>query len=304
MGEEQAAKLVAQRWQGLSKLRERFTAAQMGLENYGGYELLSAEEEKVMDALPYLNKLLQPLLGKEVFEDASHQIKPFGFDSQRVKFLPFSSQEAQINSGVLMRNMHRYLAQLGARIISGAEMQHYEVHQGKVHVAVHDEFRKEEMLLQCRQLFLCTNAKLADMAPALGIKPGRGQVLITKPIDTLPFKGTFHIQEGYYYFRNLGNRILFGGGRQLDFEAECTQDFRQTVLIQNDLEEKLFQLIAPQYAPEIDMRWSGIMAFTSDKRPLIKQLEDQVFAAVTCNGMGVALASLSAMQLAALAQEP
>jgi glycine/D-amino acid oxidase-like deaminating enzyme len=303
MGEDAAAQLVAQRWQGLKKLRSRFSDTQMGLENFGGYELLAEDEKNVVEAIPYLNQLLSPLFGKSVFEDASHLIKDFGFNTKRVAFLPHSPLEAQINSGILIRSMQQYVSQLGARIVSGAEMLRYEAIDGKVNVAVKDDFRSEEINFVCSHLFLCTNANLEKMAPKLGIKPGRGQVIITKPIPNLPFKGTFHIQEGFYYFRNMGNRILFGGGRQLDFEGECTKDFGQSTLIQEDLEEKLFNLIAPQLSPEIEMRWSGIMAFTPDKRPLVQSLESNVHAAVTCNGMGVALASLTAMHLAKLTEE-
>ena len=47
-------------------------------------------------------------------------------------------------------------------------------------------------------------------------------VLLTKPIQDLKVKGAFHYKEGYYYFRNIDNRILLGGGRELDFETETT----------------------------------------------------------------------------------
>ena len=57
------------------------------------------------------------------------------------------------------------------------------------------------------------------------VKPARAQVLITKPIENLDIKGTFHLDKGYYYFRNIENRILFGGGRNLDFEGETTTEF-------------------------------------------------------------------------------
>jgi hypothetical protein len=32
----------------------------------------------------------------------------------------------------------------------------------------------------------------------------------------------FHLEKGYYYFRNINDRILLGGGRNLDFEGETT----------------------------------------------------------------------------------
>jgi hypothetical protein len=37
------------------------------------------------------------------------------------------------------------------------------------------------------------------------VKPARAQVLITEPIDNLDVRGTFHLDCGYYYFRNIGS---------------------------------------------------------------------------------------------------
>ena len=54
------------------------------------------------------------------------------------------------------------------------------------------------------------------------VKPARAQVLITRPIKDLAVKGTFHLDKGYYYFRNIDKRILIGGGRHLDYEPEET----------------------------------------------------------------------------------
>ena len=71
------------------------------------------------------------------------------------------------------------------------------------------------------------------------IEPARAQVLITKPIPNLKIKGTFHYQMGYYYFRNINNRILFGGGRNLDFKGENTTSFENTELIKKDLQETM-----------------------------------------------------------------
>jgi gamma-glutamylputrescine oxidase len=67
------------------------------------------------------------------------------------------------------------------------------------------------------------------------VKPGRGQVIITSEMEHLPFKGSFHFDEGYYYFRNVGKRVLFGGGRNLDFQTETSTKFEFNKLIVNDL---------------------------------------------------------------------
>jgi hypothetical protein len=57
-------------------------------------------------------------------------------------------------------------------------------------------------------------------------------------------KGTFHYDEGFYYFRNLGNRILLGGGRNQDFKTEETTALKQQNFC-NHLENFLKEVILP-----------------------------------------------------------
>src|SRR5690606_24987797 len=103
---------------------------------------------------------------------------------------------------------------------------------------------------------------------------------------------TFHLDEGYYYFRNLDDRILFGGGRNLDFKGEETTSFGETRLIQQRLEDLLRTVILPYTPFEIDLRWSGIMAMGAQKLPIVKPLSDRVFCGVRMGGMGIAIGSI------------
>ena len=132
------------------------------------------------------------------------------------------------------------------------------------------------------------------------VKPARAQVLITKPIKDLHIKGTFHLNKGYYYFRNIDNRILFGGGRNLDFKGEETSEFGQTERIQNKLEDVLRTTILPETPFEIDHRWSGIMGVGNQKKAIVKQVSNNVFCGVRLGGMGVAIGSLVGQELAEL----
>jgi glycine/D-amino acid oxidase-like deaminating enzyme len=132
------------------------------------------------------------------------------------------------------------------------------------------------------------------------VQPARAQVIITKPINNLKIKGSFHLQEGYYYFRNIDDRILIGGGRNLDFSNEKTMNFGQTDLIQNKLEEILKTIILPTTSFEIDQRWSGIMGVGDKKKPIVKQISNHVFCGIRLGGMGIAIGSLVGRELAAL----
>ena len=134
--------------------------------------------------------------------------------------------------------------------------------------------------------------------PSAASPPSAGP--ITKPIPNLDIKGTFHLDKGYFYFRNIKDRILFGGGRNLDFEGETTTSHDTTELIQNRLEELLKTVILPHQEFEIDHRWSGTMGVGTHKKPIVEQLSNNVYCGVRMGGMGVAIGSLVGQELADL----
>lgn len=149
----------------------------------------------------------------------------------------------------------------------------------------------EDISIKSDQLIHCTNAFASTFLKEEEIIPARGQVILTEPVENLKLKGTFHYDEGFYYFRNLGNRILLGGGRNQDFKTEETTAFETTEFLQNHLEKFLKEVILPNNQDvTVSMRWSGIMAMGSEKMPIVKQISNRQFCAVRLSGMGVALA--------------
>ena len=142
-----------------------------------------------------------------------------------------------------------------------------------------------------RQLLICTNAFAKQLLPAMDVEPARGQVLVTSPIPGLKFKGTFHYDEGFYYFRNLGDRVLLGGARNKAFEQEHTYELVTSDNIQQELENFLRAGDSVrENSYTIDYRWSGIMGVGTEKKPILEEISDNIFCAVRMSGMGVALA--------------
>lgn len=146
---------------------------------------------------------------------------------------------------------------------------------------------------------MCTNG-FAKQLLEEDVQPARAQVLITKPIENLNIKGTFHYQKGYYYFRNIDDRILFGGGRNLDFEGETTTEMTTSANILDSLKEILSTVILPNTEYEIDRSWAGIMGVGSTKKPIIKMISPSVACGIRLGGMGVAIGSLVGQDLAQL----
>ena len=68
----------------------------------------------------------------------------------------------------------------------------------------------------------------------------------------------------------------------------------------NKLEALLKSTISPTTPFEIDHRWSGIMGVGQQKKPIVKQISNNVYCGVRLGGMGVAIGSLIGKDLANL----
>jgi gamma-glutamylputrescine oxidase len=184
----------------------------------------------------------------------------------------------------------------GIEIKTGVDVSCFEEKKDGVHVKLNNH----DIKLVAQQLVICNNAFAKKLLTKVDVTPGRGQVLITKPIPNLSFKGIFHFDKGYYYFREIEGRILFGGGRNLDFEGETTTEFGANAKIQEKLIHILKTVVAPHHVVEVDYWWSGIMAFGTNKFPIVERISSHVYAGVRMGGMGVAIGSETAEQLANL----
>jgi glycine/D-amino acid oxidase-like deaminating enzyme len=300
--EAEVVGLFEARKKGLELLRAKLGDERIGYRTNGGYELISDAEIGALDKLDYLNNLLRPITGKDAFRRADHKISEFGFGGQYAKSLIENTCEGELNSGMMMRALTDMALQNGIEIKTGADVSGYEEGDQQVFVEVRDPFREEIWMLSCKTLSICTNAFTAKLLPGVDVTPGRGQVLITHPIPGLKFKGIFHFDRGYYYFREIDGRVLFGGGRNLDFETEETTEFELNKLIQIDLEQKLADIILPGTHVQVAQRWVGIMAFGKTKYPIVKAFSPRVFGAFRMGGMGVALGAETARQLGEIIQ--
>jgi glycine/D-amino acid oxidase-like deaminating enzyme len=154
--------------------------------------------------------------------------------------------------------------------------------------------------LTAGKVLICTNGFARQFLPQHDVHPARAQVLVTTPIDDLKVKGTFHYQSGYYYFRNINDRILIGGGRNLNFEGETTTTFANTTQITEALKEMLSKIVLPNTEFSIAYEWSGIMGVGKTKAPIIDRIDQHIGVGVRMGGMGVAIGSLVGEELAHL----
>lgn len=286
--------IVEKRWLGLQKLIK--TVGKLGLdyEQNGGYEIFTNAETECyntcIDQMQRYNELLMPILKQTVFQHASDKIAAFGFAD--IPFMIENKPEAQLHPGKMIQALNQIAAALGVHFINAYEVKNWEKTDKGYLV------NGNQSAIQTQKIAVCTNAFSQKWFPDLDIKPGRGQVVVTQEIPNLMLKGTFHYEKGYYYFRNAGNRVLLGGGRNLDFKAEETTEFGETNLVQQKLRDLLQQHILPHTPFQIDYHWSGIMAFGDRLSPIIKAYDENLFIAARCNGMGIAIGSQTGTELA------
>lgn len=271
-GEEIVFKRIERRWNGLKLLRKTVGDENMDYLHTGGFEIFTDEEkfERSKSQIEQLNNVLEDRIGVEdVYSTTTFE----GYPAIKNRV------EGAINSGKLMRNLHEKLMQAGVWVWWNCQVT--DVNSNRV--VLNDSFD-----IQPKKTVLAVNgfvSKLADIP----VKPARGFVFITKPIPDFKWKAIFHFNEGYVYFRNVGDRLLLGGGRDQAIEEETCDEFRTNPKIKNYLVDFAENVLKVPTGWEIDMEWSGVMGMTENKEPIVKEIKPDLWAAVGLSGMGIAI---------------
>ena len=116
---------------------------------------------------------------------------------------------------------------MGVQVLPAIEIKAFEKQKGKIELITDQHFK-----LAAKQVLVCTNAFAKELLQELDIVPARGQVLVTSDIKNLSWKGSFHSDEGFYYFRNIGNKVLLGGARNKALKEEETTQMQTSNFIQ------------------------------------------------------------------------
>ena len=277
--------LVGQRHKGLQLLRSTLGDDALSYQQLGGYELFLEKDELLFDTcsqnMKDVNSLLKPVFKADVFSKVSNHFNFSRIQNQYIR----NQFEGQIDAGKMMQALIKRVQELGVIILNNTKVERYFEHSDKI------EIQTTHFELSALKLIFTTNG-FAKQLINEDVQPARAQALITKPLKNLQIKGTFHLDCGYYYFRNVDNRILLGGGRNLDIKGETTTKLAETEKIQQSLENILKYTILPKIDFKIEQRWSGIMGVGSQKKPIVKQLSNHVYCGVRMGGMGIAIGSL------------
>lgn len=288
--------IVKNRYNGLMKLRSLLPDKYTGYIQSKGYEIFMGKEREIyedcMQNIDFVNKILGDVIGPYPYVSSDNLIDKFGF--KNVDHLITNTYEGVIDTGLMMKNLFQLALSEGVEIYNGVNVDEIEITLDNP--VLHTNYGE----IKTGIAVVATNGFAGQLFPEKDVKPARAQVLITKPIENLKIKGCFHHNCGYNYFRNVDNRILLGGGRDLAKAEETTYSMENTDKIIDYLTSLLSEVILPHTAVEIDYTWSGIMGVGNSKEVILERLGPSTIGAFRFGGMGVALGTLIGQKVAAM----
>lgn len=284
LGNHNAASMLATiraKHKGMKLLLQFAGKRNIQFKKVAAYEILNNNAPATTTALAQLdalNKLFQEAIGIPQYftpTTRSHFADEF---QDAISF----TYEGQLNPAATVYALTQLFRNLGGIHLNATTAQGLEKSEG------HFEVPTNLGILQGQQVIIATNAFTSALIPSSQIQPKRAQVLITSPIAKMPYLGNFHMDFGYVYFRNVGNRLLLGGSRNVDFESENSTKPALNPVIQSALDTLLGKLL-PHQKYAIEDRWAGIMGFDSQNVPQVRLLDSNLLVVAGMNGMGTAL---------------
>ncbi len=265
---------IQRRYKGMHLLRETLGDAVIGYENCGGYEVFTdgREFEKVREHILQFNNWMKELTG----EEGVYQPKKInGYDGI------YNRLEGALHPGKMMQALLNEATKSGTVIRWNTTVERIE-EKGLLHI-------ESGVTLEAGQILVAVNGFTKRLLPDVPVKPARGLVMMSESWRDIPWKGTFNHDRGYVYFRNVGTRLLLGGGRNKAIEEESMDAFGTNEIIKNYLQTFARETLNMPDEIDFEYEWSGIMGFTPTKTPVLKRLDEHCVVAVGLSGMGIAI---------------
>ncbi len=265
---------MARRYSGLRLLRRTLGDDAIGYEACGGCDFF-VDRDRYRETLGHVeefNRWMEELTGE-----------PEVYSEDRLNGFPVirNRLEGSLRPGEMMRELIRRVATEGVEIHWNTPVKKAG-ENGEVLLEDGSSWPADRVLVAC-------NGFTRRLLPDLPVKPARGYVMVTDPQPDLPWRGIFHHDRGYIYFRDLDGRLLIGGARNLAEEEEETDRFGINETIREHLKAFTGRHLLPGRSWEIAHEWSGIMGFTPTKTPVLKAFSPSLHVAAGLSGMGIAI---------------
>ncbi len=285
--EEVVKKRIKSRFDGLSLLRNVLGDQEIEYEMCGGYEIFDAHNvfDSAAENIPRFNKWLEELTWENNVY-ATTEINGYLAIKNRL--------EGALHTGKMMARLLRKVRERGVEIRWNSPIREINNH----HVTIDDN-----LSIQADKIIVAANGFVRQLLPEIKVKPARGYVMVTNELNDLKWKGTFHYDEGFVYFRNIGDRLLLGGARNRDLESEETTTFDVNPAIKEWLIKFADETLKLEPGWKADYEWTGIMGFAETKNPVVRKINDHLYVASGLGGMGVAIGMELGRQVYYLTEE-
>jgi len=263
------------RFRGLELLKSELGETEMDYNRCGGYEIFDIGDEEhyaeSMRMMPLFNKWVASFTG----EQETYELRTYnGYKTI------FNRLEGYIHSGKMLQRLLKKVLDAGVEVRWNTPVA--EIKQGKV-------VFQDGLELQSDRILSAINGFSKQLITDTQIQPARGYIFVTKPLKTMKWLGTCHYNRGYVYFRDLGERMLIGGARDVDKATETSFTHEINPKIKQWLIDFTNTKLQLEESWEIDMEWTGTMGFGTSKTPECKKVQEGIWIAAGLGGMGVAL---------------
>lgn len=291
---ERVVETVKMRYDGLALSRKIFSDEAIGFDPCGGIEVFNGQLgvlfEKCSSRLDEANDIVCQATGiRDVF--SIRMGNPSG--CKGFTHYIYNKEEGSLNTALFNRALYELCLKHKVRFLFGINVNKVNATNKVVECGDYD-------VISADRIIVTTNGFVNDILHVDGVRAVRNQVLVTEKIPGLDLKGCYHMDCGYYYFRNVDQRLLIGGGRHVLGQPEETSEMATTVEARDLLTEFISRHIDIDFIPKIEYQWSGILGVGTDKKPIIKEVFPGIFIGVRMGGMGVAISSLVGLQLSEL----
>ena len=290
MSEKEIIEIIQMRWKGIQLLKDRLQSQLVEVKFDGGKEIFHPASLPAQSDIDKCNAIMNTAIGVENYFQMENQADFRAFDGSCISM----KQEGELNASEMWNALFDMAKEKGVKFIFGYGVVDFSFDRKMI-------FMSNDISIQYLRLFICTNGFTKKLLPSIELYPARNHVMVTNELPEIIWKGVYHFDKGYYYFRRVGNRILLGGARNFDPENEVTDQFEFNQNIQDELIHFLQNKLSPCCKVYPEYWWTGILGLGKSKYPILEQIENDVYIGVRLGGMGVAIGSYLGKKLVDLA---
>lgn len=288
-GMDEVQEMVKMRWDGLQMLRKSLGDNHINYQSTGGHELFRVGDQdsyhNCSDRLNDLNALFPRK--KKAFSIAhAGSLAEMGLQRGFTQMI-HCHLEGILHPGMMMQRLHKIAQSMGVEFLLGMTVQTVETDDKRVYLRLN-----QQLEMTADHVVVATNGFAKHLVPEVEVTAVRNHVIVTEPLPHLLFRGCYHYDRGYVYFRNIKDRILMGGARNKFQVVEGTDRLDVHPEIAQHLMHMLKEFL-PDQDIAISNQWSGILGVRKGtKKPVVEWHQDRVLLACGMGGMGIAIGSL------------